>query len=389
MLAGRPPPLTAPPLPAAMHFIERLERFPTSTEDEVSVFSWNLLAPSNHGDEVAFSTTAGRELAICSWLERAAACDIICVQELDRAVGFDGRLQSFLAERGFESIVQDRRDFPVVNATFFKAKRFHVTWTEHRSRVLLCALRTLDGREFCIANVHLQAHAGAQQEAQRKAQLTSALRRLLARAPWAKVVCGDFNSSLESESELRSMMLQAGLTSPPATGPTLVMPGFASVLDHVWASAALRPVACLRSCAAEKSAISRAGLPSPEYPSDHLPVAMVYRLAPYSPPVVAVEEPHSIDEAIRAEWLAILSCAPLPCSAPCKKAAKEQRQMESSFLGTLQQGHAQLLRAWHSSAAEAAKSLLQAAVLRAVVSVCEPPKVIDPGGRCRVAVAGG
>mmetsp|Transcript_2546 Transcript_2546/g.6112 ORF Transcript_2546/g.6112 Transcript_2546/m.6112 type:complete len:377 (-) Transcript_2546:71-1201(-) len=376
-----------------MRFVDRQQGFPASSPDEISIFTWNLLAPS-YDDDGGLDWETVRLPAFRRWFEKAAACDVICVQELDKAL-FAEELHNMLAVHGFEGVVQDRNTFPVVNATYFKTSRFQTTWVEHRSRVLLCGLQLADGRELCVANAHLEAGPGAKNEAQRLSQLSSALKRMRTHAAWCEVVCGDFNSSMGEGSELREMLSEAGLARAPANGPTYAVPGYVDTLDHIWAGPALKPRAVLRSSAGEIRSIVTSGLPTPEHPSDHLPVAAVYNVEACRAPrfsVLEVEVPMEVEEALREEWLAILHGAPLAAARADKRATRAQKQLETSFLGTLHKDHAQRLRSWQAAATEAAKAVVKAIVLGAMPSIRAmgvAQKVIDPGGGCAMRWAGG
>jgi len=304
-------------------------------------------------------------------------------------------VQQLMAAHGFNALVQDRKGFAVVNATFFKASRFQLVWSDHRSRVLLCSLLLPDGRELGIANVHLEASAGARNEAQRASQLKSALRRLRSRASWCEVVCGDFNSSLQMDSPLRAQLVQADLaTAAASTGLTYAAPGYHDTLDHIWAGKAMRPVAVLGSSSQALGAIKAVGLPDAEHPSDHLPVATTFHLAPSGRGrlPLAVEPPIEVSEALRTEWLLLLRSAPLP-GAP-KREVRQQRCLEVAFLEIVSSDEAAKLRAWKVAAAEAAGELLQAAVRRAalaaadVVAKANASQTFDPGGLRTVASAG-
>jgi len=379
---------------SGMRIHDRQEPIPASGADQLSVFSWNLLAPSYNESSLPWDTV--RLPALRKWLTRFAACDVICVQELDTSCSAREEVQRLMAAHGFDAVVQDRKGFPVVNATFFKASRFHLSWSEHRSRVLLCTLTLPDGRELGIANVHLQAGAAPCDETQRASQLKSALRRLRSRASCCEVVCGDFNSSLEATSPLRAQLMQAGLATAAGTGPTYLTPGYHDTLDHVWAGGALRPKTVLGSSSQTLKAIKATGLPDREHPSDHLPVATVFRMGSGGGPVTglpSVEPPTEVSEALRDEWLLVLRSAPPPGAPKCK--SRDQRRLEAAFLATAGADEAERLSAWRAAAAEAASEVLRLVTCRAVMAANAAAaaaadqvvlKGFDPGG---CAVAGG
>eukprot|EP00418_Pyrodinium_bahamense_P097889 CAMPEP_0179029468 /NCGR_PEP_ID=MMETSP0796-20121207/10071_1 /TAXON_ID=73915 /ORGANISM="Pyrodinium bahamense, Strain pbaha01" /LENGTH=336 /DNA_ID=CAMNT_0020725631 /DNA_START=239 /DNA_END=1249 /DNA_ORIENTATION=+ len=325
----------------------------------------------------------------------------MCFQEVDRGSSL-GELREALAPHGFDAVVQDRKDFPVVNATFFKRDRFVVSWVDHRSRVLLAGLMLPDGREVGIVNVHLEAGAGNASEAQRKAQLTSALRRARARKPWCIVACGDFNSTLRPASDLHTLLTESGLSKVPCTGSTLAVPGYADVLDHIWAGKQLRARAVLGSERTILRRLEAAGLPDTENPSDHLPVAAIFVVqqldvpsGAHAPPMV--EPPQETSNAIRREWLEILRLSAAGIAPPSggrKRALREQKKLEAAFLATLGAEEATGLRRWHAAAKEAANRLVAETVAAALARLQQRPcgpaaggssqesgaKALDPGG---------
>lgn len=361
-----------------------------SGKDQVSVLSWNLLAPSY--DENALPWETVRLPALRAWLTRFAACDVICVQEFDITSSALDEVQQLMASHGFDCVVQNRNGFPVVNATFFKASRFQLAWSEHRSRVLLCSLVLRDGRELGIANVHLEAGAGKNNETQRASQLKSALRRLRSHSAWCEVVCGDFNSDLQTDSPLRAQLVGAGLAAASSgrTGPTYAVPGYYDTLDHVWAGQALRPLAVLGSSQQALRAVVAMGLPDREHPSDHLPVAASFRMMPAGgggPPPAALIAPADVSEFLREEWLLLLSARRV--GAP-KCEARKQRQVEAAFLQAVGPDAGERLSAWREAAERAAKEVLRAAALRALSRTAAAatttdatkvmPKEFNPGG---------
>jgi len=344
---------------------------------QVSVCSWNLLAPSLHeAHPGALDWGNVRLPALRRWLKRLAdAHDILCFQEAER-----GRLLSALYQeltpRGFVGVQTDRSE-TLVNATFFKKERLVLTWTDPRSRVLLCGLSFPDGRVIAVANVHLEAGQGCQQraEAQRQAQMGSALGRMRSRRPFCSVVCGDFNSTLAEDSQLREILVECGMMQACIGGSSLMVRGFSALIDHIWSDMASEPVGVLR-CPRASSSLE---LPDADHPSDHLPVSATMQIMPLTPRILEAlwrqqqaREACQIQAAACHEWAQVLRSRDPLAGHPGsqgKAAAKAQRRLEEAFLGALSGEEAGRLRAWHSGAAEAAATMVAAAVARAEVAL--------------------
>lgn len=372
----------------AMQSIDRQDAFPTSGRREISVVSWNLLAPSL--DRSGLDWAAVRRPALQRSLRRFAAADVICLQELDRSSGALEDVVGLLGELGFEALVQDRSDVPMVNGTFYKGNRFYLAWAEHRSRALLAGLAMEDGRVLGTANVHLQAGPGSSEEKQRAAQTASALKRLRAHTSWCEVVCGDFNSCLESESQISQQLGQAGLLRAPASGPTYVVKGYASTLDHICCGRGLKPRVVLGSSRADLEALKTAGLPDESNPSDHLPVAALLEvLGPAAP---CSQPPSRVSQAVREEWAEMLQQAPPPLSE--KRSIREHRALERAFLQSISSEEGEALRAWHTAATKVTATLVRRATHRALrrasglaaAAAEEVAGLFDPGGSAGGAV---
>merc|ERR1719387_1225028 len=152
--------------------------FPASGPGELSVCSWNLLAQCyNRYESGSLDWQTERLPALRQWLSRLSTFDVLCFQEVDRQHA-ERELLDLLQGPGFSAVMQARKDFPVVNATFFKHTHFRLAWEVHRSRALLLGLELPDGRTIGVVNVHLQAGAEKGDEAYRVSQLSSALRRM-------------------------------------------------------------------------------------------------------------------------------------------------------------------------------------------------------------------
>merc|ERR1711976_912774 len=102
------------------------------------------------------------------------------------------------------------------------------------------------------------------------------------------------------------------------------------------------------------------GLPTAEYPSDHLPVAAVFRLSKDSLPVRGLQPPVGISEDVCEEWL-MVSAVP---QGSGKRAVGEQRKLEKAFLSAVSPEEAESLKAWRAAAAVATTGMMKSVVGR-------------------------
>jgi len=214
---------------------------------------------------------------------------------------------------------------------------------------------------------------------------------VLKRVTGDTVICGDFNSSLEQESLLRAQLANAGLVRAPTKGITLAQTsGYSDVLDHIWASENLTTRLVLGSSPEALSAITASGIPDATHPSDHLPIAATFCVQhhPAQGQVILnvpnVQIPASPGEDMRQEWLQICWHAEVGC---CRRAAREQKQLEAAFFELLCDEEVANLREWRDAARKAAKSILGMVVAAAVageraaeVLPSAEGKPFDPGG---------
>jgi len=368
-----------------MRSLDRLDAFPRSGQHELSLLSWNVLAEEYYKDySQKLDWQAQRWPLLRQWLLRFTACDVLCFQEIDRARML-GPMQELMAKAGFDVVVQDRGDFPVVNAVFFQRNRLSLSWVDHRSRVLLVGLALPDGRQVGLVNVHLEAGNAPKNEEQRKAQVTSALRRVRSRNPWCVAVCGDFNSKLlKPESVMPDILAEAGLSKVPSSGFTFLVHDHVDTYDHIWAGEALRAEAVLGSDTAAFCGCEDVGLPNDQYPSDHLPVAAIFRVASNSAAVAGAEAemapappalatPACLSVAVREEWLQIRRLAE-SCDSS-KASRKQQKRLEAAFLATLDAEERAALCTWQAAAAHASRLAVAAAVAAACAA-------LDASGAC-------
>jgi endonuclease/exonuclease/phosphatase family metal-dependent hydrolase len=363
-----------------MKTCDRSDVYPNSEENEITVFSWNLLAPTLAKGGLDWQTV--RLPVFREWLIRFVACDVMCFQEVDVNHSL-ADISEFLSTYGFTAVVQERQGFPVVNATFFKSSRLKIKWTQHRSRALLVNFSSTTGDEVCVVNVHLEAGS----ESQRKCQLASALKRMQGSAK--NIICGDFNCRLSTGSPLGNQLAEAGLVRAPTKGITWCWTerGRADIFDHIWASESLVPFRILSSSDAFLDRIRASGMANSTYPSDHLPVAASFWFALQLPQekdsIPSLEVPTLLDVNTTEEWVQISRIGSL-CSG--KKANREQRKLEAAFLSTMSEEDAEKLRGWRKAAAAVAQALVCGAVQnvltgnrKAEAIPCVLAKPCDPG----------
>lgn len=218
-----------------------------------------------------------------------------------------------MAELGYGAVVQDRSGslFSIANATFFRAAKLEMTWSEDRSRTLLTSFRMRsapDSRTIFVVNSHLEGHPYKPHE--RFNQVKSALSRVSVRqaalnqatADAHVVLLGDLNST-RSDGVYRLLYrgrLEGGwterylpervLTQQTVSHPfalrdaytscaafalpfTRAVPGNACVIDYIFISESARVAAVLQYW--RGAAGTGVALPNGRHPSDHIPLGVV------------------------------------------------------------------------------------------------------------------
>jgi len=345
--------------------IDRSRSYPASASNEISVLSWNLLAPSfdrtaPDGSVLHWSTSRLPQFE--RWFHQFADCDVLCFQEVDVTKSL-ADVREILSGLGFACVLQERHGFLMVNATFYKTRRLSLQWAEHRSRALVVGLALNDGREIAVANLHLEAGGDSRNEKQRVSQLSSVLKRV----GRTSIVCGDFNSRLEPDSNLHSQLESHDLIRCPTKGITYSCHGYSDVLDHIFASSTLAAVHVLGSSQADLRDVEMTGIPNQIHPSDHLPVAATLCLKRVGigrePSIPDVQCPSKPSKEVRDEWLKICFLANPRAG---KQANKEQRDLEAAFLEIVTDEEARELCKWRDAARQAAKQILPFVVNSAV-----------------------
>ncbi|CAE6958028.1 angel2 [Symbiodinium natans] len=341
--------------------------FPGSDCGQISVLSWNVLAPG-HEDGMKVDWDS-RLPCLLQHLGLYAACDIMCLQELEKGRSLEP-VQEYLAEQGFECVAQKREGkncYHVINATFFRAARFRLNWTESRSRVLLTGLLLPNGREVCVVNVHLAAVRGEESVAAQLGQMDNALQKMQRVVSSYKIICGDFNNTLGGDSPLVPMLSALGVSRSAPCGPTH-HGGLA--LDHICVGSGLVQELVLTSSQKELAGLRRS-LPDKEHPSDHLPVAGLFRIRASDWEIPSLPEPPTREPTMEA-WreLCLEDLRPLPTN---KKARKERRrehkELEETFLAACGCKERHRLTAWREETRTAARVLCALVLDNALATV--------------------
>lgn len=322
-------------------------------ENSLCIMSWNVLAPT-----LAETWPGQREFreerlaALLEVLDLYASCDIVCLQELEVGISLE-LVQSFLEEKGFDVAVQDREGHPVINATFFRRSLLRLSWVISRSRILLTGLLLPSGHEVSVMNVHLDS----KQQDQRAAQLTKSLQKMSMARSTYQVVCGDFNTNLALDTHLSDLLAEHRLFRTPTKGFTHSL---GSALDHLCSTQHLAPRRVLQPA----SQHHLQGLPNKECPSDHLPVAATFELLlpQWQCPALPVAR---LPPQLLMEWSELLALGLRSNSS--KKARKEQKQLEESFLSSTSPDLSLELTRWRDARREAAQAICRRAVEQALV----------------------
>lgn len=356
-----------------MVVVDREDIFPGSGVDELAVCTWNMLAPCLHEDHPGSLPWSCRRSAWRQCLERIATCDVLCFQEVDRHCVAD-ELTSMLAANGFAFVAQDGKGRPWGNVTFFKTERLRLAWSASRCRTLLTGFALPSGHVVGIVNVHLEAGIAETNESQRLSMLTSALRRLREYSSSHVIITGDFNCSLQHDSQLRDLLMAEGLNRVPCKGFTFAVQGYADTLDHIWVSESFQAKMVLGSTPEALKSIASEGLPNSEYPSDHLPVAAKFHVqesitqranaSSAESSSIGASCDRSMLVAICGEWLQIIEYARRAMNEgqSKKKAMRDQRDLERAFFDLIGEEAATYVRQWHAGASKAAQSAVAAAV---------------------------
>jgi endonuclease/exonuclease/phosphatase family metal-dependent hydrolase len=383
---------------SAMVVVDRNDVFPSSGVNELSLCSWNMLAPCLHEEHPGSLKWSCRRSAWQRCVEQVATCDILCFQEVDRDCVADD-LTNMLAKFGYAAVLQEQKGRTWGNATFFKTQRLRLIWSESRSRTLCTGFALPDGCVIGVVNVHLEAGSTETNEAQRVSMLTSALRRLREYAPLHVIVAGDFNSSLKHDSELRDLLIATGLCRVPTRGLTFAVPGYADVLDHIWTSESFHVSTVFGSTTETLDSIASEGMPNSRQPSDHLPVAAKFHFQDCGIQDSGMQSgkassaqlffngmpcDSSMVASMCHEWVLIMDHARRAMSEGQnrKKAIREQRDLEKAFIEAMGEEAGTFLRKCHAKALEAAQSAVAAAISNAQACMNETQALTAQTEKC-------
>lgn len=136
------------------------------TERQVSVVSFNMLLKGF--DQKPYYPSVGPELRAWPWRKEqlqklllSVDADVYCMQEVECGT-FPEEMLAWLSEAGYAAAApmdDSKGKYPDMAkaAIFYKSARFESLWQDHRSRVVLAALRhSASGRLLYVASCHLE-----------------------------------------------------------------------------------------------------------------------------------------------------------------------------------------------------------------------------------------
>ncbi|MEO7652423.1 MAG: endonuclease/exonuclease/phosphatase family protein [Bryobacteraceae bacterium] len=199
--------------------------------------------------------------------------DLLCLQEVEADVF--AAFQEGLSAQGYSGMFEKKKGTrPDGCAAFFRTDRFTIlhqdclAYTDGSNHIAQMLRFRHTDRELAIANTHLKWHPyGTPLESQ--VGNVQVLEILQALAPAdARIICGDLNASPDSDvvSTLRTADFDYTHRLSPETH-TCNSNAEAKLIDHIFYNGALsmEPLPTPRIDA-------ETPLPSPEHPSDHLPL---------------------------------------------------------------------------------------------------------------------
>ena len=231
--------------------------------------------------------------------------DVICLQEVE-AIAFETEFDPVFSARGYTStfhsdVVRKGKPDEVMIpglAIFVKRRLLEFQWELQGYRALTCGFKIRDkshpcqGRDLIVTTVHLAGHPDRHQE--RASQLASTLKKLRKKRTGNEysVVCGDFNTSLRKD-QCADIIEKYGLESVYSelckNEPTCVLTPWQTLnrkavhVDHIlYHREEAEQVSTMRifDSTWEREKVLFKGLPSKEWPSDHLSIGVILRLRP-------------------------------------------------------------------------------------------------------------
>jgi len=256
--------------------------------------------------------------------------DIICVQEAEIAT-FEEDF-SFMEYLGYTSLKPQAKNAKKIEdstvhghtkpSIFYKTNRLLLKWHNPRSRIVLALFEVIEtGRLFYVINCHLQG--GWMEESQRLCQVRSAFKELQKHMDSMKtpkeqlslLLCGDFNAS--PDHSLHAILKKGSLSSEDIVrffkddpkGEKAVFThnynlcdsysvlsaeerpytfkwgvkedALFHILDYIYYSQETVQLHALRNPLTDSERIllqDKLGLPNSSNPSDHLPLAIIFKL---------------------------------------------------------------------------------------------------------------
>mmetsp|Transcript_32812 Transcript_32812/g.49470 ORF Transcript_32812/g.49470 Transcript_32812/m.49470 type:complete len:438 (-) Transcript_32812:204-1517(-) len=292
--------------------ITRKEAFQTENEQEFSILSWNILAPSLDRNQ---SMNWPKE-RLPSILEELQSCqaDILCLQEVEKNSMEHDLLPAL---DSYDGVRADDIDAASV-ATFWKTEKYELHHVWSKSRNMICILRekrkpntAKSSRNLAVVNVHLDEHPERVFTRVQQLELLMKQLRLHQRKITAIIICGDFGCP-QRQSACTSFLMQGNLplksvveNNRPFDVSGSIRPHsfrfassysfsrlpvsvyfdyagndgcYAAGIDQLWHTQVVIKTKRVRetfSSEEQREAILEEGMPSRWNPSDHMPIGAV------------------------------------------------------------------------------------------------------------------
>lgn len=277
------------------------------SETIIQVFSWNILADKYLKSSRTSSLYSHCNKKSLEWKFRLrlisrniiqSESDIICLQEVEREA-FDLFLKPLLFGLGYEGqlhcSIMKNNELPGV-ATFYRTSKFNNVEFITSFRALITVLTVRKGKEkqrVGVVNCHLEANPSKSTE--RLNQLKSCVKKLKKQKGLYYVVVGDFNSNLDNSGrskELSKLVEKEGFKDSYSLksnlkdascllGVTKDGVSCKNMVDHILVNpnqVEVVGVTRIFDTNWNRSGFISTGLPSLQWPSDHLSIATTIRL---------------------------------------------------------------------------------------------------------------
>lgn len=299
----------------------------SSLAHQVSVCSWNLLAP-RYAKENKYPWSNAQDL---DWKNRQSRivqilasidADIVCLQEVQVDLWHD--LLSKLQQRGYHGVLQKMGgQHPVANAILIRQHGLHVVRTESRSRALIAVIMDKEEQSspLYLANVHLDAGWTRDSDETRFNQVKSLCKRLqhqiakdskVSTEEATIVIAGDCN--MLRESRLYKLLSTGSTSDPqgnkitapllplhdthlnqsPPWGPNIQMSYRSGhLLDYVWVSDTVDVLRTMPDMLGTVATAEPKAWPCATHPSDHIPIGAILSWP---------GAPHVVNDSERTGW---------------------------------------------------------------------------------------